>query len=164
MKHFNLIYDEVKYGEGIELENGAAIVEFDHQHVEQFANIAQVTGKYYAYSIEWIKSIDDQLDELRKLVQQMLSTMPRTYSYHFPIPSSYTWNVATNANAAMESINKANTEAVKRNTITALANALKNIYLDGHITVNRGSDWLAAELYEQGIIVNNEQAGEDNAS
>lgn len=161
MKHFSLICDETKYAEGIELENGAVVVEFDDQHVEQFANIAQVTDRYHTYTVEWIKSIDDQLDELRKIVQQILSTMPRTYSYHFPIPSSYTWNVATNANAAMESINKANTEAVKRNTITALANALKRIYLDGHITVNRGSDWLAAELYEQGIIVNE---GENNAS
>lgn len=79
MKHFNLIYDTVKYGEGVELENGGVLVEFDYDSAQQFSNMTQLTDKYYAYTIEWVKVVaDDQLSELTKLMQQFLLSMSNT--------------------------------------------------------------------------------------
>lgn len=151
MKHFVLKINGIRRGEGVELQNGTVVVEFDNSSSSvQYVNLDALKKTHLnkiqgvpTLNIEWTETnTDAKLDELTKLVQQILLTMPRnyTYTYNPTVNPTVTWST--------------NEEAIKRNTIAALASALKNIYWKNPPPV-QGSDWLAAELYEQGIIASN---------
>jgi len=152
MKHFIVKLNGIRCGEGVELKNGSAIVEFDGasgsiQYVTLDAfkkSHAKTAQEDCILDIEWTEiDTDTKLAELIKLVQQISLTMPKNYTY------TYNRTVTLDTNT--------NEEAIKRNTIAALASALKNVsklqFYPGVGGV--GPNWLAAELYEQGIIASN---------
>lgn len=144
MKFFKLISkdDDENFADGIEFINGTVTIEWRSDgFIAHFANVDELMKRYNYSRLEWEDS-DVEFDserkheELVKLLQQIILTMPRSYTYTTTNPLSYEITCNVSSNKSVE-------ESNKWQKLVAL---FESIHLSDWIDGESAEKWLASEL------------------